>query len=116
MKQGSLQAIQDSYERAGLRGRALREALSADSEYQELLRARQRELTKRFGVPEKDVGKYVLSVDVDYEILGRLYELEQLPLSEEDRNLITFLKTQLEHDWREPLRAFLDKLLRRYKP
>ena len=59
--------------------------------------------------------RYVLSTDQDYEILGKVYRLEQVKLSDKDKALIRLIRTQLEHHWRTPILNFLDKLLNKYK-
>lgn len=59
--------------------------------------------------------KYVLKTDQDYEILDKIHQLEKQKLSAEDRELIKFIRTQLEDDWRTPIIKLLDKLLKKYK-
>lgn len=110
----SLQKIEDYYFGKGLRGDALREAMEADEAYQNILSARRKALTKKFGVTEEDAKKYVLSTDEDWEILGKIYQLEEKPLSAEDKKFVAFLRTQLEHEWRVPIVQALDNLLKRY--
>ncbi len=114
-KKRSLQEIEDFYVNKELAGDDLREALEKDKEYQEILKERRQNLTKKFNVSEEEKTKYVLSTDEDYAILGKIHELEQLPLNEIDRELIVLLRTQLEDDWRGPIIKALDKLLGRYK-
>lgn len=110
----SLQQIEDYYIQKGLRGYRLRILLEKDAEYQRLLKERRRKLTKRLKVKEKDLQRYVLSTDQDYEILGKIYQLEGKELSEDDRKLVKFIRTQLEHDWREALLNTLRRLLKGY--
>jgi len=50
----------------------------------------------------------------DYEILAKVYELEEKDSSEQDKELVKLIKTQLEKDWRTPLVDFLDSLLEKY--
>ena len=54
--------------------------------------------------------KYVLATQKDIEILGKCKELEKRRLTKEERILV---KTQLEEDWRTPLRKAVDKLLKK---
>lgn len=110
----SLQKIEDYYFGKGLRGEDLREAVEADKTYQKILSARRKTLTKKFGVTEEDARKYVLSTDEDWEILGKIYQLEKKKLTAEDEKFITFLRTQLEHDWRAPIVQVLDGLIKKY--
>lgn len=58
-----------------------------------------------------DGKKYLLPTDADVKILNKCNELEKLPLSKNDRELVEFIKTQLEKDWRTPLLNKLDFLL-----
>lgn len=111
---GSPQAIEDYYYRKGLRGSRLRKATENDKEYIKILRKRWLKLTKRFSIKPKDRKKYILSTDEDYEILGKIYELEQKKLSDKDRALVKLIRTQLEHHWRTPILKFLNSLLKKY--
>lgn len=110
----SLQAIEDYYYRKGLRGDALRKATEQDSEYLTILKEKRSRLTKQFKVRPEDKRRYVLSTDTDYEIIGKIYELERRKLSTQDRELVKLIRTQLEHHWRTPILKFLNQLLRRY--
>lgn len=114
MKQASLQKIEDHYQQKGLRGAELRRALEEDVDYQRILAHRSASLTKQFAISEKDLQKYVLSTDEDWEILGKIYELENKPLDDHDRDLVRLIRAQLERDWRKPLSEKLDELLRKY--
>lgn len=115
MKRKSLQEIEDFYVNKGLSGSALREVLEKDGEYRRLLEERKAKLTKKFNVSVKEQRRYILSTDLDYEILGKVHKLENKPLSKDDRNLVQFARTQLEEDWRSPLIRALNKLLRKYE-
>ena len=57
--------------------------------------------------------KYVLATQKDIEILGKCKELEKRRLTKEERILVKLVKTQLEEDWRTPLRKAVDKLLKK---
>jgi len=59
--------------------------------------------------------KYLLPTDADVQILNKCTELEKLDLSRDDRELVEFIKTQLEKDWRTPLLNKLDVLLKKYR-
>ena len=111
----SFQQIQDHYIRKGLKGSKLRKALEVDKEYQEILSKGKKKLTKKFKIISKDKERYVLSTDQDYEILGKIKQLEKQKLSNEDKKLVKFIRTQLKNDWRTPIMKLLDSILRKYK-
>lgn len=114
-KSSSLQAIEDYYYRHGLRGDKLRVATENDQEYKRILKKRWSALTKKFAVGPRDRKRYILSTDQDYEILGKIYELESKRLSEKDKALVKLVRTQLEHHWRTPILKFLNKLIKKYR-
>ena len=62
----------------------------------------------------EDVTRYALKEDRDYDILERIYSLETLSLAPEDAHIAQLIRTQLDHDWRTPLLAELDRLIARY--
>ena len=111
----SLQQIEDYYIRKGLKDSKLRKALEFDEEYQEILAQRKMKLAKRFGIISKEEKDYVLSTNQDYEILGKVKQLEKQKLSVVDRRLIKFIRTQLRQDWRTPIIELLNDLSERYK-
>jgi len=111
----SLQAIEDYYYQKGLRGDKLRRATQNDLEYGTLLRERRLKLKKKFRVKSRDRKRYILSTDQDYEILGKIYELESKKLSNNDEALVKLVRTQLEHHWRTPILKFLNRMLRKYR-
>lgn len=115
MKGSSLQAIEDYYYRRGLRGSKLRKATENDREYMKILKKRWSKLTKDFPVKAQDRKRYVLSTDQDYQILGKIYELERKKLSDKDKALVKLIRTQLEHHWRTPIIRFLNRLLKKYR-
>ena len=92
----------------------MRKATENDEEFMQILRKRWLKLTKKFVVKPSDRKKYILSSDQDYEILGRIYELEKKKLSAKDKALINLVRTQLEHHWRTPIIKFLNRLLKKY--
>lgn len=110
----SLQEIEDHYIRKGLHGDTLWRALKRDKIYQRILSKKKAILTKRLKVGKNEKKRYVLSTDQDYEILGKIRELEQKNLSVQDKKFVAFLRTQLEHDWRSPFIKILNKLLEKY--
>ena len=58
--------------------------------------------------------KYLLPETRDFEILSKCKELEKMKLNKGDRELVRFIKTQLERDWRKYLLGELNKLLKKY--
>ena len=92
----------------------MRRAAQNDREYMAILRKRWLKLTKSFPVEAKDRKRYILSTDQDYQILGRIYELERKKLSDKDEALVKLVRTQLEHHWRTPILRFLNQLLKKY--
>ena len=59
--------------------------------------------------------KYPLKDPEDVEVLGKIHEVEKLPLSPQDKALVNFIRTQLEKDWQRRLIEFLENLARKYK-
>ncbi|MEI6144387.1 MAG: hypothetical protein WCP91_02220 [Candidatus Berkelbacteria bacterium] len=111
----SLQKIEDFYYQKGLRADDLRQALTDDQDYQKLLAERKASLQVNFNIPAEDEGKFVLSTDNDYEILSTCYELEKKNLSTGDEELVGFIKSQLELDWRNNLTDKIQSLKHKYK-
>jgi len=107
----SLQRIGDFYSSQGYKGNELRKILSKDRDYQKLLQERKQKLTKNILLTKTEKKKYVMSIDEDYEILSKVKQLERLNLNKEEKFLIEFIRTQLEHDWRKWLIKELDKIL-----
>jgi hypothetical protein len=115
MKKESLQQIEKFYIERGYAGERLRAALAKDKEYNKILAKRKQKLTTQLKVTAAEKRKYVLSIDEDFEILAKCKKLEKRKISGEDRQAVKFIKTQLEHDWRQSLSKALDKLLKKYK-
>lgn len=111
----SLQGIEDYYKNQGYVGEKLRQKVIRDREYQRLLKERQRELTKRFPLTKTEKRNYVMSTNEDYEILGKIKQLEKLPLTKQEKILVKLIKTQLVYDWRKYLLLELNRLLKKYK-
>ena len=110
----SLQEIEDFYKNQGYVGDTLRKVLEKDKEWQRLVKERKQKLNKKFPLTNLEKKKYVMSTDGDYEILSKIKQLERLKLTKEEKFLVKFIRTQLEHDWRKPLIQTLDKILRKY--
>lgn len=69
---------------------------------------------KKFTIKPADKKKVVMEEPRDYEILEKIYQLEKRKLTREQKELVAYLKSQLEADWRAPLLEYLDKLLKRF--
>lgn len=57
--------------------------------------------------------KYLLLEKSDFEILGKCKELEKMKLNKADKEMVKFIKTQLERDWRKYLLKELNELLKK---
>lgn len=110
----SLQQIQDYYLSQGLRSEALRNALEEDSKYQELLKERKAVIRNKYGIDEAEEKEYLLPNEEDYEILSIVKSLENKNLSDQDKEIVEFIKSQLRLDWRGPLLEKLKQLLQKY--
>lgn len=115
MKKKSLPRIEDFYANQGYKGDELRKILLKDKDYQKLLNERKQKLTKKISLTRKEEKKYVMSTDEDYEILGKVKQLEKIKLTKEEKFLVKLIKTQLEHPWRKYLILELNKILRKHK-
>lgn len=111
----SLQKIEDFYISQGFSGEELRKKILKDKAYSKLLLERKQKLGKQISLTKAEEKKYVMSVDEDYEILSKIKQLEKLNLRKEDKFLVSFIRAQLEHDWRKPLIKLLDRLLGKYR-
>lgn len=69
---------------------------------------------EKFLIKPRDKKKLRMDEKRDYQILKKVYQLEKRKLTREQKELVTFLKTQLEDDWRAPLIKYLNKLLKRF--
>jgi hypothetical protein len=103
--------IIDWYAQQGLTGEELRKALGTDKTYQKLKLALKKMRKKRIASLEEE-KRYPLDTKLDLNILSKIHEAESLELSENERFLISFIRTQLEEDWRGPLLAVLDTILK----
>ena len=59
--------------------------------------------------------KYPLKDPKDIEVLGKIHELENLPLSPKDKKLVNFIRTQLEEDWQTPCLNLLEDIFKKYR-
>ena len=57
----------------------------------------------------------MLDKEQDQRIFAKLASFSGRELTQEQEELIQFIYTQLETDWRTPLEEFLDRLLQRFK-
>ncbi|MFC1598165.1 hypothetical protein ACFL2M_01390 [Patescibacteria group bacterium] len=64
---------------------------------------------------KEELERYELPEEQDLEILGKIHELESEELSDADKQLVIFLRTQLEEDWRTPLLEFIDAMHKKYR-
>ncbi len=115
MRKKSLQTIEDFYKNRGYKGERLRKILEKDKEYLPIVKERNKKLTRKTKISKFEKKKYVLSINEDYEILAKIKKLEKMKLSKEEKIILKFIKSQLEHDWRRPLIKFLDNMLKKYK-
>jgi hypothetical protein len=115
MRKKSLQQIEDFYVGLGYRGIELRRRLSQDVGYKELLTERKQKLSEQFKISTEERKRYVMSTDLDFEILSKCKKLEKKNLTGEDRRLMKIIKAQLEDDWRKSLLGTLNRLLKKYK-
>ena len=65
-------------------------------------------------ISPEEKKKYLLLTEKDFEILEKIKKAECIPdLSNREKMILEFLKTQLEKDWRTPVIKFLEKIMRR---
>ena len=110
-----LQEIEDYYLSQGLKGEDLRKALDSDSVYQALLKERKSVIRNKYGITEDEEKEFLLPNEEDYEILSGVKALEKKQLSKEDGEAVKLIKSQLQDDWRTPLRIKLQELIGLYK-
>lgn len=63
--------------------------------------------------PPKAKTKYVFDNEQDKRIFEKLAKFKDKKLTPKDEELVRFLYSQLEEDWRGPLEEFIDKLYNR---
>ena len=67
----------------------------------------------RLEISSEEEEHYVLSTVRDREILLKIHQLEDVfDLTDNERFLLTFIRTQLEPDWRSPVITLLDEMLK----
>lgn len=110
----SLQKIEDYYLSKGLKDEDLRKALDNDSEYQALLKERKSVIRNKYGITENEEKEFILPNEEDYEILSGIKALENKQLSKEDEGIIKLIKSQLQEDWRTPIRTKVLELTKKY--
>ena len=71
-------------------------------------------LTQKYKIKKSDKKKYEFVEKRDYAILSKIYQLEKFNLTESDKDLVKFIRTQLKRDWRKPVIQKLDRLLKKY--
>ena len=62
-------------------------------------------------ITKKEKQHYLMPEKRDFKILTLIHELEETDLSDQEEFLISWTRTQLEKDWRDPLLNIL-KLLK----
>ena len=110
----SLQQIEDYYLSKGLNGEGLRQALENDAEYQNILKERKSLIRNKYGITKGEEKEYLLPNEEDYEILSIIKTMGNKNLSDNDRETVKFIKTQLRDDWRAPIIEKLKILLQKY--
>jgi len=59
--------------------------------------------------------KYVIDERRDLIIFNKIKKIEKMKLINEDKEVISLIKTQLQKDWRKYLINYLNKLEKKYK-
>lgn len=62
--------------------------------------------------PPEPKTPYIIDKEQDQRIFAKLEQFKNKKLTSEQEELIKFLYTQLETDWRTPLEELIDKLLK----
>lgn len=88
--------------------------MEQDKDFQSALAEKKQQIGNKYGVNKEDEKKYLLPLEVDYEILSKIKELETKQLNDEDSRLVKVIKAQLEEEWRKPLMEELNQLLEKY--
>lgn len=63
--------------------------------------------------PPKPKTPYLFIKKQDKAIFRKLSEFEDKKLTKKDEELVKFLYSQLEKNWRDPLEKFIDKMLKK---
>lgn len=73
-------------------------------------------MKKSLPLSKTEKRKYVMSTDRDFEILAKIHQIEKNKrISKKEKDLLRFIKTQLELDWRTPILKTLNKILEKYE-
>lgn len=62
-------------------------------------------------LPPEPKTKYVFDNEQDKRIFAKLGKFEILALNQEQEEVVKFLYSQLETNWRDPFEAFADEFL-----
>lgn len=62
--------------------------------------------------PPESKTPYILDKEQDQRIFAKLEQFKDKKLTPEQEELVKFLYTQLETDWRTPLEEYIDKFLK----
>ena len=62
-------------------------------------------------IPPDPLTPYILDKEQDQRIFAKLNQFQERELTNEQEELVKFLYSQLETNWRTPLEEFTDKLL-----
>ncbi len=110
-----LAEIEDYYYSKGYRGKRLEKILKKDSRYQKLLKEK-RSKTKNLHkiASKKELEKYPLPAKEDFIILGLVHRLKKKKISRNDGEILEFILSQLEYDWRSMLLKKIKQLAKKY--
>ena len=61
-------------------------------------------------ITKAEKKKYAFVKKIDIDIFMKIKELEKKKLSKKDKEMLKFIKTQMEFDWRKPLVKELKKI------
>lgn len=104
--------IYEKYYQKGLRGDKLKMALKRDKTYSAAMEKARKEAAKKgFAVSKADLEKYPLVKLFDFEILYKCRQAQKRKISAEDRRMVKIILSQLEYDWRRPLKKEIERIL-----
>jgi hypothetical protein len=66
-------------------------------------------------LPPKNKTSYVFDNEQDKRIFNKLSEFRKAKIGKEQEKLISFLYSQLEKNWRDPLEKYIDQLLKSFR-
>ena len=106
--------IYESYYKKGLRGNKLKQALKRDKAYSAAMEKSRKEAAKKgFEISKTDLEKYPLVRLIDFEILYKCRLAQKKKLSKEDKKMVKMILSQLEYDWRRPLKKEIERILKK---